>query len=692
VSTVIAGLADVDVVVLGDERVGRVMGKLLADQGAQVKTFELEAGEIPGDQLREATRTADVIVDVTPSPVAVRSALGLSPEAVRERGLVYTRFSGFPAGFPEPPEGMSDPLIAAEIGLNRFGGRTDQAEPLPVASTYGAIWGAIMTVTALHRARQDGLGRDLNIPLFAASLTVVGYHLTQVEDERYPNPGSRPHLPNAEIFECGDGRFVQNHGLYPRFVEALCEVMGHPEWVEEAVPGIDRLRDFEDVEMWRGRFAEEFRTRPALEWEELLTRAGSACTMCRSREEWALEAHARDADILRGSPSEPAGSPRVGPPIRLFDRAIPVTQDAPKRTADFWPPPDHPPDPSAPLAGLRVVDFCIVLAGPTCGRILAELGADVIKIDQADRNPTSYSWLEVNRGKRSVLLDLKTAEGRELARKLVGSADVVLENYREGKIDELGLGYRDVAAINPAVVYASMNTFDYGGDWSPRAGWEHLAQAATGMQIARAVAGVPQPVPFPVNDFATGLLGAFGVLTALYARRAHARSVYVTGSLARTATLNQLDYPEFGGAGPGDVEPSRAYPAGDGWVRALHRDGAELNAEEIAAIRELSPREAVRFLRGHGHACAVERSLHDLYDADELTARGFLLAWEHPRWGAVRQGFTNLGSPELPTQARWPARDPGTDTTAVLAGLGLDTGEVEELVARRVAYLEQPLF
>src|SRR5439155_5153663 len=116
----------------------------------------------------------------------------------------------------------------------------------------------------------------------------------------------------------------------------------------------------------------------------------------------------------------------------------------------------------------------IVLAGPACGRTLTEFGADVIKID-TPRRPANRVHNDVNRGKRSILLDLKTPEGLDLFWRLVEDADVIVENFRVGVVERLGIGYEQVRARKPDIVYASINAYGYEGPWAGRPGWEQVA-------------------------------------------------------------------------------------------------------------------------------------------------------------------------------------------------------------------------
>ena len=166
-----------------------------------------------------------------------------------------------------------------------------------------------------------------------------------------------------------------------------------------------------------------------------------------------------------------------------------------------------------------------MLAGPTATRTLAEFGADVVKINNPGEEGAGYRWqvhryhTDVNRGKRTILLDLKQPDGLGAFRRLVEGADVVLHNFRPGVAERLGVGYEQVRLIKPDIVYGSVGFCGEGGPWEGVPGYEPNAQAATGMMARMAgKAGPPAMQPFAPNDYATGLLGAFALGLALFHR------------------------------------------------------------------------------------------------------------------------------------------------------------------------------
>lgn len=251
--------------------------------------------------------------------------------------------------------------------------------------------------------------------------------------------------------------------------------------------------------------------------------------------------------------------------------------------------PATPPARPLPLAGVRVLDVSQVMAGPYACMLLADLGADVIKIEPPDggdqtrgamgfkmKGPDSLGFLNMNRNKRSVALDLKTEAGREVMHRLVREADILVENYRPGAMKRLGMDYDTLAAINPALVYASISGFGQSGPWASRPGFDLMAQAMSGvMSVTGYPDGPPVKAGVPVADIGCALFATYGLLAAYIGAKATGRGQYVDASLFDSALAFSIwDTCEYWGTGrePEPLgtanrmsAPYQAMKARDGW-------------------------------------------------------------------------------------------------------------------------------
>lgn len=217
-----------------------------------------------------------------------------------------------------------------------------------------------------------------------------------------------------------------------------------------------------------------------------------------------------------------------------------------------------------PLAGVRVLDVCQVMAGPYACMLLADLGADVIKVEPPDggdqtrgamgfkmKGPDSMGFLNMNRNKRSVTLDLKSEAGRQVLYRLAESADILVENYRPGVMKRLGIDYDTLAKINPRLVYVSISGFGQSGPWAKRPGFDLMAQAMSGVM---SVTGYPGDAPVkcgvPVADIGCALFATYGMLAAYIGAKETGKGQYVDASLFDSAlAFSVWDSSEYWGTG-----------------------------------------------------------------------------------------------------------------------------------------------
>lgn len=315
----------------------------------------------------------------------------------------------------------------------------------------------------------------------------------------------------------------------------------------------------------------------------------------------------------------------------------------------------------------------------------------------------------MNRAKRSIILDLKKPEGLEVFWALVEDADVVVQNFRKGVAERLGIGYEQVKARRPDIVYASLDCYGHVGPFADRAGHEQIAQAATGMQDRyRLPDGTPQTQRYAVNDYGTGYMGAYGVALALLHRRRTGEGQHVDAALAYTATVLQSpfmmayegmtwDEPRGQDAvGSGPIH--RAYQASDGWFFVGAPGASELADVEGLAGVEALPAEALetaleeRFARTGVEewvrrlTAAGVGAHHVVNSTDELMVlpyaveHGLSVTGPHPAWGEVTSTGPAPYLSRTPVRAGTPAAVVGTHTREVLEEIGLG-GRAGELIA-----------
>ena len=362
------------------------------------------------------------------------------------------------------------------------------------------------------------------------------------------------------------------------------------------------------------------------------------------------------------------------------------------------------------LDGIRVLDLCIILAGPTCGRTLSEYGAEVIKIDPEHRRPALTPWLDVGRGKRSMCIDIKKDRGIEAFYRLADTADVVLQGFRKGVTERLGIGYEQISERNPGIVFASINAFGRDGPWSTRPGFDQNAQAATGMQLRNGGSGEPAPPPYTFNDYGTGIMAAYGVMLALLEREQTGAGQQVSISLALTASTFSSEYmvdydgyepsevsgPEAKGTGP----LSRLYRTSDGWLAlSADHDGdwqrltsiepfAALSdpadPAELEAIFAARPTdEWTSLLQEAGLTATANRTLADIRADAHARDAGLIASSSHPAFGEIEHGGV---APRLSVTPVKVGSSPvfGGDTSAILSELGYSDAEIDSMRAEGV--------
>ena len=388
------------------------------------------------------------------------------------------------------------------------------------------------------------------------------------------------------------------------------------------------------------------------------------------------------------------------------------------------------------LSGVRVLDVTQVMAGPYCAMLLCDLGADVIKIEPPGGDSTrrmagargadSPAFNAVNRGKRGIVVDLKTDRGRRIAARLATASDVFVENYRPGVMRRCGLGYDDLRAVNPRLVYASISGYGQTGPCAARGGFDLVAQGVSGVMSVTGEPGRP-PVKagVPLTDLGAALFALAGVLAALHSRALTGEGQHVDASLVEaglamsvweaTEHLSNGGVPEPLGSAHRMSAPYQAIECADGYVTvgaandrlfarlcaalgypewsrdpAFADDAARVKnrlalAERIQEVTRTASREHwLACFEADGVPCGPINTYADALADEQIVAREMVVETDHPTLGRLR----TLGAPvklsRTPLTTGRPAPVLGQHTREVLGEIGYTDAEVSELRAAGV--------
>jgi len=587
--------------------------------------------------------------------------------------LVTCSISGWGSSGPSRDEPGWEPLVQARAGIQQglFTGDDAIWQPFPVGSVAAALLAVLGAGAALVKRESTGYGQHVETSLLDGLLFLNAAPI-------FHRPGHRPRVSrqkNSVIlrpYETADGRSVMVNLSGTERWRELCRLLEIDDGgLDYATPeGLSRLSDKE----WnRAKLAEvtaAFASKTADEWEAALLERPAAVAKCNTLAEWLDSEQARACDLVVESDDPVLGRvPLLGPPVRIG--AEPGERRPGRR---------HGGEQGA-LGGHRIVDLSSFWAGPLAARLLAELGADVVKVEPPGGEggfqmmpvlPNIY--VDGNRSKRGLVLDLKAPSDRARLLDLVAASDVVVENAVAGVWERLGLDEAALRAVNPALVYARAKGFGSVGPLAARPSFDYVVQAATGMEMTQGGGGVPVAGNVVVNDYGTGLLLAAGIVCALLGRARGAAVTTVEASLAVTATLYQaadvarlaVDADGGGGAVVDQVGapelrgPSvgrRLYRAKDGWVVVCcvtSSDVARLGsavglgaspvvgADDVAAaVGTMTVEEVLVRLGDSGVPAAASLHHSAVPDDPQVVARGLLRQYRHPAAGR----FVQVGIP-----------------------------------------------
>ena len=387
------------------------------------------------------------------------------------------------------------------------------------------------------------------------------------------------------------------------------------------------------------------------------------------------------------------------------------------------------------LQGLIVLDCTQIMAGPFCTLLLADMGADVIKVERPDggdetrktgpllSNGWSAGFLAINRNKRGIALSLQTQGGTSVFKKLVEQADVVVENFRPGTMQRLGLGYEELKELKPSLIYCSISGFGQTGPYKDRGGFDLIAQGMSGLMSVTGIPdGPPVKVGVPITDLTAGMYGAYGILNAYIHRLRTGEGQLVDMSLMEAGiayTFWESSVYFATGEVPGPLgsahrlsAPYQALKTKDGyitmgaasqslWERMCHALGLEglvsdpryaargdrkSNEVELAAVLEETLQQEttehwLEQLEAAGVPAGPLDNLHQMYSDPQVQARNMMVEFEDPELGTIK----NIGIPvklsATPGKIRRRAPGLGEHTLEILLQAGYTREQIEEMAA-----------
>jgi crotonobetainyl-CoA:carnitine CoA-transferase CaiB-like acyl-CoA transferase len=697
----------------------------------------------PGDHVLHRSKRSVVLDDAASTwrtlcaGADVRLADETAPEADPAAGGIDCRVSAW--GAKGHPQGLpaDEALVAAITGSQAMQWSWTGRPVWLVTPLIGYMTGtlAALGVTAALLARARGA------PGQRVEASAVGGALALGSGTYVRGPGQRGSLlaggdprgiyPNYGIFRTSDGWI---------FVGALTQ----PFWVKlvTLVERLDLLVDPrlqghpftfgapETKALVRAALDPIFAAGTTAEWLARLREADVPCGPIRTRDEALADADARALGLVIGlddpllgatwQPGElalfsdtPAPPPRPASPRGADTQAVCAEAAESKSTA----PVAVAAPPASCLAGVRVLDLTSYIAGPFCPLLLGDLGADVVKIESAEGDPfrmAAFAFVGWNRGKRSLVLDLKRTEGREVFLDLVRAADVVVDNFRGGVMERLGIDWERLSAVNPRLVHTSISGYGATGELASLPGFDPVFQARSGLMLAQ---GGDEPVFHMIayNDYMAGALGALATVAALVAREKTGWGQRVDVSLFRTSYVAQAAHmiayrgrPALAAGGKDYLGPAagrRLYACRDGWLCVVAQDDVQAAAlgrladtalavddppdgsAAAALASQLAPvsrTEALARLATAGVPAAPCLGFDEVFVDSYMLAAGAMTAQEHPTFGRLELTGPFLRFGATPIVYRRSAPLLGADGAVVLAELGYSQPRIAELIAAGV--------
>jgi crotonobetainyl-CoA:carnitine CoA-transferase CaiB-like acyl-CoA transferase len=679
---------------------------------------------------RRLIASADVVIEGFRPRVMERLGLGAGELTAIDERLIYCSIPGFAHDDTRAQLSGWEGIIGAATGhyspgfstpawaraANPGDGQAPRFSALPLASVFAGIIATNSILAALIARERSGFGQAIEVPLFNAMFELIG---TTGRKADLPEPNWR-HAASALDARCSDGYWLMislwGHRHYRWFADRFFP----SDWLAEGLGDPQRLlQDPALAQIAKERITGLLATRPAAEWERSISEAGIAVCVSRSTSDWLADEHAQAIQAVIPLEDPELGQTMQAGHVTSLSHTPPHPQ-GPRHVLDadredvlgeldqLGPKPPSGDRASSAvrraLEGIRVLDLTTIVAGPTAGRILAEYGAQVVKINQPGYLIVNH--LHASSGKQSVLLDVSRPEGKDVLWPLVEQADVFIQNMSRGTAERIGVGEDDVRGHRPDITYCSISTYNYAGPRGGERGFEGFGQAATGLML-RWGGGAPPQYRFSLCDIGAGEAAATAILVALFHRLRGGQGQHVQSSLVQAATYHQLPFMiDYAERGPWD-EPSgkdalgwgpfnRLYQTADGWLYLVARDEAE--RRDVGAIAGVSPGDAdaieqaflsdttanwVARLQSRGIAVHASLDLEDVMEDSWAKQQRLSIVREHPGIGSVRLVGPAPRLSRTPVRVTSPATLPGAATSQVLRDIGMEAS-YEELIEANV--------
>ncbi len=688
-----------------DEDVVRAPGIFAVyDRGKEVLRLDPDSCS---DAVRELCADADILLDDFSPGSPLRAQLGIDDLRSDNEILIHCSITAYGSDGPLKGEPADHDLVAAQTGIlasqpSYRGGPIHVVHP--VAYVGAGLLAALGTCAALYRREKTGAGSRVETSLMAGALLYTPKAVSDAIPTRAVLPSPQGGGPFYSVFECADGEWLQIGCIHSGFVDLASAVIGvadiiasNPEFGDGRWPATEdaRKRLFDIV-------ADRIRPRPSDEWIEELWAADVPCDLTKSAQE-AMSDEQIIHDVLVDQVDDPVLGPTemLGLPIKLTQTPgqirgpRPYTEQVDRSHFRHSRERGNAEAPGAgtrdshssllsthssfhlPLSSVRIMEMTNVIAGPVAGRLLADLGAEMVKFESLDgdisRPAGGAGFISYNTNKLSVSVNTRTDEGKDVARRLAATADAILANMRPGATDRMGLDGETLKDLNPGLVQSHVTAYGWDGPYSHRPGVDPIAQAITGLQHSQGGYDGP-PVylgALAPCDYTGGALGALATVLGLVARERHGIAQRVNTSLLAAGALLCVDgFMRYEGMSPRPLPDSdqygispirRVYSASDGWIAvaadspvpALSWLASSEQAERVLA--DMTVAEALDTLRQHDVPCApiVHNYVTGFFDDPQAESNRMATVLDHPVIGPVKLSGNLVsfdGSTTLPTR------------------------------------------